>query len=179
MAVARPGPSGVERSLLDDELIVTKTDPKGRITYANDVFLRISALAEHEAVGKPHNVVRHPDMPRGVYKYLWANLEERREVFAYVKNLAADGAHYWVLAHVTPTVGADGHVIGYHSNRRRPSAGGVAAAQALYSRVLAAERAHTSARDAARAGLEALVDLLDREGLTYPRLVWSHEGNET
>ncbi len=108
MRATRVRPSGIERTFGDHEMIVTKTDPRGVITYANDVFLRVSAIPEHEAVGHPHNVIRHPDMPRAVFKLLWDTLEEQKEIFAYVVNLAADGAHYWVLAHVTPSYDAGG-----------------------------------------------------------------------
>src|SRR5689334_2578922 len=102
MRATRTRPTGVERTFGADEIIVTKTDPRGVITYANEVFLRVSALTEAEAAGQPHSIIRHPDMPRAVFKLLWDTLGERQEIFAYVKNLAADGAHYWVFAHVTP-----------------------------------------------------------------------------
>lgn len=106
----------------DDELIVSKTDLKGRITYANDVFLRVANLAPREALGAPHSLIRHPDMPRCVFKLLWDTIESGEEIFAYVINLAGNGDHYWVFAHVTPSFDASGRMVGYHSNRRRPSA---------------------------------------------------------
>src|SRR5262245_21896843 len=109
-------PTGQERFFGADEIIVSKTDLRGHLTYANDVFLRVSAFAEDEVVGKPHNLIRHPDMPRCVFKLLWETISGGDELFAYIVNLAQDGAHYWVLAHVTPSVGLDGRVVGYHSN---------------------------------------------------------------
>ena len=166
-------PTGVERTFERDEIIVTKTDLQGRITYANDVFLRISALTEDEALGKPHNVIRHPDMPGGVFCLMWETLAQGHEMFAYVQNLATDGAHYWVLAHVTPTVDATGRVVGYHSNRRAPSHAGVLAAQDLYRRVLAEERRTPSAPEAAARGIATLREILDKQGTTYDELVWS------
>ena len=128
MRLTQVRPTGTERTFSPGELIVTKTDPRGVITYANDVFLRMSALTEAEAVGQPHSLIRHPDMPRAVFKLLWDTLQERREIFAYVVNLAADGAHYWVFAHVTPSYDETGRVVGYHSNRRVPSRAAIAAA---------------------------------------------------
>ncbi|HMO11052.1 MAG TPA: PAS domain-containing protein, partial [Actinotalea sp.] len=110
-------PTGVERTFGADEIIVSKTDPKGRITYANQVFLRVSGYREDEVVGQPHSIVRHPDMPRAVFALLWETIQAGREIFAYINNLAADGAHYWVFAHVT-TSRAGGALVGYHSNRR-------------------------------------------------------------
>ena len=113
-------PTGAERHLHDEELIVTKTDTQGRLTYANDVFLRFSALTEDEAIGQPHNIIRHPDMPGGVFAVLWERVQAGQEIFAYVKNLAHDGVAYWVFAHVTPTYDVNGSITGYHSMRRAP-----------------------------------------------------------
>ena len=95
--------TGVERTFGEDEIIVSKTDLTGRITYANDVFLRISGYAEAEVLGQPHSIIRHPGTPRAVFSLLWRTIESGREIFAYVVNRAKNGDHYWVLAHVTPT----------------------------------------------------------------------------
>ncbi|MGE5764846.1 MAG: PAS domain-containing protein [Mycobacterium leprae] len=111
----KPGlvrPSGVERTFGEDEIIVTKTDPRGVITYANRVFLRVSAYDEPDVIGQPHNLIRHPGMPRTVFQLLWDTIRGGREMFAYIVNLAADGAHYWVFAHVTPSFGPAGRIVG-------------------------------------------------------------------
>ncbi|RZU49875.1 PAS domain S-box-containing protein [Krasilnikovia cinnamomea] len=165
-------PTGVERTFGDDEIIVTKTDPRGIITYANDVFLRVSALTENDAIGYPHSLIRHPDMPRAVFKLLWDTLEQRQEMFAYIKNLAVDGAHYWVFAHVTPTVDVTGQVVGYHSNRRRPDPPAVAAAAELYAELRAEEQRHAGARQAVAASLALLDEKLVARGQTYEEFVW-------
>lgn len=165
-------PTGVERSFGADEVIVTKTDLQGRITYANDVFCRVSAFPETDLLGGPHNVIRHPDMPRGVFRLLWETLAEKRELFAYVVNLAGDGAHYWVLAHVTPSVDGAGRVVGYHSNRRLPDPRAVRAVQPLYREMLVAERQHGHAGRAAAAGLGLLHERLSEGGTSYDRFVW-------
>lgn len=154
-------------------MIVTKTDLQGRITYANDVFCQVSAIPESTMLGSPHNIIRHPDMPRSIFRVLWQTLAERREIFAYVVNLAADGAHYWVLAHVTPSVDAGGEVVGYHSNRRRPDPHAIRTVRPLYQRVLAEERRHQSAHDATNAGMAVIDDEIQRLGTTYDELVWS------
>ena len=113
-------PTGVERSFDPGQFIVSKTDRKGVITYANQTFCDVARYTEAEVVGQPHNLIRHPDMPRCVFKLLWDTVEAGEEIFAYVVNLAADGAHYWVFAHVTPTRDRSGAVVGFHSNRRVP-----------------------------------------------------------
>ncbi|MEU4422593.1 PAS domain-containing protein [Actinoplanes sp. NPDC024001] len=166
-------PTGVERTFGENEMIVTKTDQRGVITYANELFLRISALREDEAVGRPHNVIRHPDMPRAVFKLLWDVLAERREIFAYVLNLAADGAHYWVLAHVTPSYDSSGRVIGYHSNRRRPSPAAISAVSELYTRLRTVEARENHTKAAVEAGWQALQNELRERGQQYDELVWS------
>jgi len=171
-------PTGAERTFSPDDIIVTKTDLKGRIVYANDVFLRVSAYTETEVVGQPHSIIRHPDMPRCVFKLLWDRLAERRELFAYVVNLAGDGAHYWVFAHVTATLGAGTSVRGYHSNRRVPSRAAIAEASRLYERLRAEERRFPVAVDAARAGHDLLLSTLDADGVDYDEWVWSLAAEE-
>ncbi|GAA0801616.1 PAS domain-containing protein [Spirilliplanes yamanashiensis] len=163
----------MERTFGDDEIIVSKTDLRGLFTYANDVFLRTSALTEDETVGQPHNIIRHPDMPRAVFKLLWDTLKRREELFAYVVNLAADGAHYWVLAHVTPSFDGAGTVVGYHSSRRRPERRAVDAAAALYAELRAAEQRGPGG-SGGQAGLDASWKLLHERlgGRSYDEFVW-------
>lgn len=104
----------------DNELIVSKTDLKGHITYANDIFLNISGFKADEVMGKPHNVIRHDFMPHSIFHLLWQTLENKKEIFAYVVNKTKTGGHYWVLAHVTPSLNQQGEILGYHSSRRVP-----------------------------------------------------------
>lgn len=112
--------TGNEVTFQDDEIIVSKTNLKGHLTYANKLFLEIAGYSEQEVIGKPHNIIRHPDMPRVIFKMLWDTVRDGREVFAYVINRCKNGDHYWVYAHVTPSLDMNGKIIGYHSNRRVP-----------------------------------------------------------
>lgn len=112
--------TGVEKSFGKDEIIVSKTDLKGRITYVNRVFMSVAGYEEDELLGEPHSLIRHPDMPRCVFKLLWDTIQAKNEIFAYVINRCKNGDHYWVHAHVTPNFDAQGAVVGYHSNRRVP-----------------------------------------------------------
>jgi PAS domain S-box-containing protein len=166
-------PTGVERPFAPDELIVSKTDPRGVITYANDVFLRVSGYPSADVVGQPHNLIRHPEMPRALFQLLWDTLGERRELFAYINNLAADGGHYWVLAHVTPSFGPGGALVGYHSSRRKPSPRAVERIRPLYDRLLAEERRHPTARAAVTASSQLLSGILAEHGGSYDEFVWS------
>jgi PAS domain S-box-containing protein len=166
-------PTGEARTFAPDELIVSKTDLRGVITYANDVFLRISRYELDEVLGRPHNLIRHPKMPRAVFALLWQTLSEGRELFAYINNLASDGAHYWVLAHVTPSYSADGAVIGYHSNRRRPSPGAIRTVTPLYRRLVEEERRHPTAKAAVAASSRLLDELVAAEAGSYEEFIWS------
>jgi PAS domain S-box-containing protein len=169
----RPTPSGRERSFGEHEIIVSKTDLTGRITYANDVFVRVSGYSERELTGQAHSIIRHPDMPRCVFKLLWDTLATGSEIFAYVVNMAANGDHYWVLAHVTPSRNPHGQVVGYHSNRRVPDRVAVDKASALYATLLAEERRHAD-RAAGMAASTAMVHaLLASKGLGYDEFVFS------
>jgi PAS domain S-box-containing protein len=166
--------TGVERHFQPDEIIVTKTDPGGRITYANPVFLRISHITEREALGAPHNLIRHPDMPRCVFKLLWDTVKSGKEIFAYVLNRATNGDHYWVFAHVTPSFDAAGNISGYHSNRRVPERSVIDQTIApLYRELLAEERKHSSNARAMAASHEMLQKLLAERGQNYEEFIFS------
>lgn len=165
--------TGVERTFGTEEVIVTKTDPKGRITYANDVFLRVAGYTEREVLGRPHNIVRHPAMPRCVFKLLWDTIKGGDEIFAYVLNRASNGDHYWVFAHVTPSFDERGTLIGYHSNRRSPAPAPVRTIAGVYEALLAEEARHDHVPTAMAAGHALLVATLDRAGVTYEEFVWS------
>ncbi|WP_020590825.1 PAS domain-containing protein [Kiloniella laminariae] len=115
-----PKLTGKERFFKDDEIIVSKTDLKGHITYANRVFLKIADYREAEVLGQPHSIIRHPSMPRAIFRLLWETLEKKQEIFAYVINRTKGGDHYWVIAHVTPSLDSKNRIVGYHSNRRVP-----------------------------------------------------------
>ena len=163
-------PTTVERVLRDDDFIVSKTDLKGRITYGNRIFIEFSGYPERELLGVQHNIIRHPDMPRAVFKLLWDTLQDRRECNAYVKNMAKDGSFYWVFANITPSFDLDGKVIGYFSVRRKPKASALKTVSELYRAMLAAEQ-RAGARDAIAASTKILNDLLAEKGASYDELV--------
>lgn len=157
----------------EDELIVSKTDAKGRITYANDIFVHVSGYSERELIGAPHSILRHPDMPRCVFWLLWETIAKGNEIFAYVKNMAKSGDFYWVLAHVTPTFDTNNQVIAYHSNRRVPGREAVAKADALYAQLLAVENAHADRKAGMQAGIATVLDLLGKNKISYDEFVFS------
>lgn len=173
MPKAGPKPTGVERRFGEDELIVTKTDLKGRITYCNEVFVRMSDYTEQECLGQPHSLIRHPDMPRCVFKLLWDTIQAGKEIFAYVVNLSKNGDHYWVLAHVTPTVDVDGNIVGYHSNRRTIRPNALEVIEPLYAALRREEQRHGNRKEGMQAGARMLESTLRDKGVEYDQFIFS------
>ncbi len=124
----------------EEDFIVSKTDTKGRILYANRIFMEFAGYREEELLGRQHNIVRHPDMPRAVFKMMWEILQAGQEFFGYVKNMASDGSFYWTFANVTPTKDRQGNTIGFYSVRRKPRTEAIAYLEPIYSNMLARER---------------------------------------
>ncbi len=166
-------PTGIERSFGDDEIIVSKTDLTGRITYANEIFLRVSGYSEKEALGAPHSMIRHPDMPRSVFQVLWDRLRAGKEIFAYVVNLAKNGDHYWVFAHVTPSFDASGKIIGFHSNRRVAQDKPRRTMEGLYAVLRGEEARQPDKASAVRAGVARLEAELAKAGVSYDEFIFA------
>jgi len=124
----------------EDELIVSKTDTKGRITYGNTLFMKLSGYKESELLGAPHNIIRHPEMPRIIFKLLWDTIKNGKEINAYVLNKSKNGDYYWVIANVTPSLDKNGRVVGYYSVRRKPSQKAMQMIKPLYAKLLQAEK---------------------------------------
>lgn len=165
--------SGIERSFSPDEIIVSKTDIQGCLTYVNDIFMNVAGFSESELIGKPHSIIRHPGMPQTVFRLLWSTIREGREIFAYVNNRAKNGDHYWVLAHITPNRAGDGTIIGYHSNRRVPRREAIARVEPLYRRMRQAEEAAPDAGTGMAAAAAILNQALAHEGMSYDEFVLS------
>jgi PAS domain S-box-containing protein len=155
----------------DDELIVSKTDLKGRILYCNTTFMRVSGYTESELLGAPHSLLRHPAMPRCIFKLLWETISDGREMFAYVVNRTRNGGYYWVFAHVTPSFDGDGTVIGYHSNRRKPLTGAVRTIESLYRQLLDIESRSHDRKEGMLAAYQALFDILKEKGVGYDEFI--------
>lgn len=168
-------PSQVERVMADDAFIISKTDIKGKITYGNKTFNDYSGFSEKEYLGIQHNIVRHPDMPRAVFKLLWDEIQAGREVFAFVKNLCKDGSFYWVFANVTPSYDTNGRVIGYFSVRRKPNRQALPQVAQLYQQMLNAER-QAGTRDGIEASTGILQAALASANSSYENWVLKLQG---
>ena len=106
----------IETEIPTGELIVSRTDLKGVITYANETFATISGYSQDELIGQPHNLLRHPDMPRRVFAHLWETIKQEQKWKGYVKNLRKDGGYYWVFAEISG-VYKNGELVEYKSLR--------------------------------------------------------------
>lgn len=167
-------PTGVENFFREDEVIVSKTDLKGRLTYVNRVFMTISGYQESELLGEPHSLIRHPEMPRSIFKLLWDTIGSGREIFAYVINQCKNGNHYWVMAHVTPSFDKNNQIIGYHSNRRVPDRDVLnSTVIPLYHKILTEEARHRNAKDGLKSGFELLSNTINEKGLNYDELIFA------
>jgi len=156
------------RELNENDFIVSKTDTKGRLTYVNKIFIDMAEYDEEDLLGKPHNIVRHPDMPKTVFKLLWNRIQNKEEIFAYVINKTRNGNAYWVYANVTASLDDRGNIIGYYSVRRKPNPEALNIIKPLYAEMLQAERSGGIA-----AGEKILNDSIAKEGVTYDEFIIS------
>lgn len=133
----KPHPVNQERPFLWEEIFFSITDKTGVILFGNDTFVKISGYSRQELIGAPHNIIRHPDMPKAVFKLLWDTIKQNNPIAAFVKNMAIDGSFYWVFAFVFPLKE------GYLSIRIKPKSALFKAAQDIYQSVLPVEKKDT------------------------------------
>ncbi len=158
----------MERQMSENDFIVSKTDLKGKITYCNRIFIEMAEYTEEELLGAPHNIIRHPKMPKAVFQLLWDRIQKKEEVFAFVLNQTKNKNEYWVFANVTASLDVRGNVIGYYSVRRKPNAKAIAIIKPLYAKMLEAEK-----NGGTSASTKILTDLLQEKGVEYNELIIS------
>jgi len=158
--MTKPTPINEEIILDPKRYIVSETDEKGRITFANDYFIEVSGYSIDELIGKSHNIVRHPDMPKVVFKLLWDTISQGKNINAVVKNLAKDGRYYWIFTEFESRKDTDtGDIIGYHAARKDVSKHVIAVIAELYSKLLEIEK-----REGVEASEEYLIAFLKEKG---------------
>jgi aerotaxis receptor len=165
-----------EYVLPDGEVIISRTDIKGRVTYVNESFVQSSGFSREEAMGKAHNIVRHPDMPPVAFEDLWNTIKEGEPWSALVKNRRKDGGFYWVRANVTPMV-ENGQISGYMSVRTKPGRAEVAAAEELYRKMREGQALGIMLKggEIRRLGVRGMLQGLGRISLTA-RSLWAAGG---
>ena len=160
--------STYEKVMQENDFIVSKTDTKGKLTYCNEIFMDMAGATEAELLGKPHNIVRHPDMPKAVFKLLWDRVQSGKEIFAYVKNKSFDGGYYWVYANVTPSFDENGNTIGYYSVRIKPNPQALEVIKDVYAKMLSLESSGGVA-----ASTKYLMDFIKEKGVSYDEFIIS------
>jgi aerotaxis receptor len=166
-------PVAKEKKMQLEDLIVSKTDTKGRITYCNDTFMEFAGYWEEDLLGQSHNIIRHPDMPRAVFRLLWQTLQEEKEFFGFIKNKRKNGDFYWTFANVTASFNSDSRVIGYFSLRRYPVPEAIAFFDSLYQRMCEVESQHSSSQQAMDASSQILQQGVAEKG-GYNELICSY-----
>ena len=132
-------PTDVEHEVRAVDVIVSKGNEAGDITYANPIFFKLAGYTQGELLDKPHSIIRHPDMPKIIFKFLWDNLKAGKNVNAFVKNLSKDGGFYWVFAQVRVALNPDGSFRNYVSTRKIMTENARKVIEPLYAELLAAE----------------------------------------
>jgi len=171
--VARPTPKNEEIQLDSKRYIVSKTDARGVIEYGNDYFVEISGYQEHELIGQPHNMIRHPDMPRVVFKMMWERIQKGQNMMAVVKNLAKNGKYYWVVTEFEPKKDKlTNEILNYTAYRKAAPKKTVEAIWPLYKKLLEIEK---------QGGLDAsdkyLRGYFEEKGVTYDAFIDDLVGN--
>jgi len=158
--MTKPTPLDIEIPLDPKRYIVSETDEKGKITFCNDYFIEVSGYSNEELIGKPHNIVRHPDMPKVVFKLLWETISAGKNINALVKNLAKDGRYYWIFTEFEIRKDTDtGEVIGYHAARKSISKHVIEIIASLYAELLEIEK-----NDSIESAQTYLVNFLKEKG---------------
>lgn len=157
----------------DDEFIVSKTDLRGYLTYANRTFMEMALLSEEQLLNANHNIIRHPDMPKGVFKFVWMTIKKEQEFFGFVKNLRSDGRYYWVFANITPEYDVNGKLSGYLSVRRKPPASAISVIEPMYQKMIEIENSANSDKVAEEKSIQFLQQQLENLKVEYQDLVIS------
>ncbi|MBF4515728.1 PAS domain-containing protein [Flavobacterium sp. ANB] len=116
--ITRPNPSDREVDWIKTKVLLSKTDTKGTILYANEAFIDVSGYDEFELIGQPHNVIRHPDMPKVIFKFLWDSIKSNENIHAIIKNMSKTGRYYWVITDFKIIADTDGEIVGYFGTRK-------------------------------------------------------------
>ena len=165
--IDKPDPIDKEIELDPKRYIMSKTDPKGIIEYGNEYFVEISGYKESELIGRPHNIIRHPDMPKIVFKLMWDRLENRKNIYALVKNLAKSGRYYWVMTDFDVKINkSTNETISYFAYRRAAPRHAVKQIEKVYAKLVEIEEER---------GMEGsekyLLGFLEERGQTYDQYI--------
>jgi len=162
----RPIPTGREIKLSSDMMIVSKTNEKGIITYGNSNFVDISGYKETELIGSPHSILRHPDMPKAIFYFMWESIKNGRNITAVIKNLAQNGDHYWVVTDFDIKRDQNMKVRNYIAFRQVAPKNVLKEIEPLYAKLLDIENEHGM-----DASVEYLESYLEDKGMNYNQYI--------
>jgi len=154
-------PTDNEIFITPNKVIMSKTDYKGIIQYANDYFMEVCGFSQEELIGKPHNIIRHPDMPKVVFKIMWEKLHKGENLYAVVKNLTKDGSFYWVVTKFETTFDDDGNILSHYARRKAVPLKIKQTAETIYKTIRAIENYDVDLAE------KTFYETLEKHGLTY------------
>ena len=153
---------GKERKLSSDDILVSKTDIGGRITYGNETFIEVSGYSKEELIGHPHNIIRHPDMPKAIFYLMWQSIKRGQNIMAVVKNLTKDGRYYWVTTDFDIQRGRNGQIRNYIAFREPTPRKVIKEVEKIYETLLDIEK-----KKGDKQSLEFLELFLEDKRMTY------------
>ncbi|MEO8535092.1 MAG: PAS domain-containing protein [Flavobacterium sp.] len=163
----RPTPSDREVDWNKTKVLLSKTDTKGTILYANEAFIDVSGYDEFELIGNAHNIIRHPDMPKVIFKLLWDNIKCNKNIHAIIKNMSKTGRYYWVITDFKIISDSDGEIVGYFGTRKSvPEDVIVKFIEPLYKKLI-----HIEEASGVHAAEEYLTGFLEERKKTYMEYV--------
>ncbi len=165
-ALSRPIPTGKEIKISSQKMLVSKTNSKGVIIYGNENFVDISGYSESELIGTPHNILRHPDMPKAIFYLMWQRIRKGKNIMAVVKNLSKSGDHYWVTTDFDIRRDRDGKINSYMAFRQSAPKHVVDTIEKLYAKMLEIESEHSMDES-----LEYLDGYLEERGVDYDKFI--------
>lgn len=163
--------SQTELEMGANQLIVSKSDSAGKITYCNQCFIELTGYTENELIKQPHNIIRHPDMPGGIFYLMWQTLKQKHEFNGFIKNKTKDGNCYWAFTNITPVLNPNGQITGYTSASRAPNIAATSLFEMFYEQMLESENGNTS-ESACKQSLQQLNELLNAMGDNYEASVF-------
>ena len=164
--MTHPYPTGQEIKLSSKDMLVSKTDARGIITYGNSKFVQISGYKESELIGSEHNILRHPDMPKAIFYLMWDSIKNNRNIMAVVKNLSKSGDHYWVTTDFDIHKNREGKIRNYIAFRHPTSKKIVQVIEPLYEKMLEIEKEHDM-----DASLSYLEGFLEEKKMSYNQFI--------
>lgn len=155
-----------EVKLDPSKTIMSKTNARGVIEFANDYFMEICGYEEYELMGKPHSIIRHPEMPKIIFKFLWERLNQGKNIHALVKNLTKDGRYYWVLTNFETKYDKMGNIISHYARRKTPPGNAIYQIEKLYKTLKSIEE--TQSIEVAE---RYFFGLLEEKNVTYDEYI--------